>query len=237
MRKYITNRQDPVNAQPVAKDVATHYIEEYKRQSSNVANPVDEAKNGNICSGQKNNIETFNDTVSQGIPGQVIEIHGNKQTGTVMAKFENVDGSLADEVVTSADTPPDVDREEYYDDFEHVFGEREESFATGILGTTGIQDEDNTTESSIDQEEDIPSSPSVVEEDNTISDPAPLVTVPNEEQNNNPETDGLSNDLNLASSSSVLGKRSLDDSEEQPNKRPKNNEDDDNGGSGPTTSG
>lgn len=224
MRKYITNSQNPVNAQPVPKDVATRFIEEYKTQSSNVANPIDEAKNGNICSGQKRNIETFNNTISQGIPGQVVEIHGHRQTGTVMAKFENVDGSLAEEVVTSADTPPGVDREEYYYDFEHVFGERDESFGTKTTRTTGNQ-------------VDIPSNPSVTEENNTISDTAPLVTVPNEEQNNNPETDGLSNDLILASSSSVLGKRSLDDSEEQPNKRPKNNEDDDNGGSGPTTSG
>lgn len=228
MRKYITNRQYPVNAQPVPKDVATRYIEEYKTQSSNVANPKDEAKNGNICSGQKRNIETFNNTISQGIPGQVVEIHGHRQTGTVMAKFENADGSLAEEVVTSADTPGGVDREEYYYEFEHVFGERNESFGKGTTRTTGNQ---------VDQEEDIPSNPSVTEEDNTVSNPAPLVTVSNEEQNNNPKTDGLSNDLILASSSSVLGKRSLDDSEEQPKKRPKNNEDDDNGGSGPTTSG
>lgn len=250
MKKYITNTQNPVNAQPVAKEVATHYIDEFKRQSSNLTNPIDEAKNGNICSGQKRNIEAFNDTVSSGVPGQVVEIHGNRQTGTVMAKFENVDGSLADEVVTSADTPSGVDRDEYYDDFEHVFGEREEFFVTEA---TEIQDEDSTTQSPINQEENTVSNPTVNEEENTVSNVTLLETVPNEEQNTNAETvsnqnehsvnnsndnnDEISSDLNLAGSSSVLGKHSLDNSDEQTNKRSKNNDDDDNEGSGPATSG
>jgi len=62
-----------------------------------------------------------NDSISRNLQGQAIEIHGHKKTETIMAKFENTDGSLANEVVTSADTPSsEQDRDEYYDDFDFL---------------------------------------------------------------------------------------------------------------------
>jgi len=234
MRKYITNTQNPTNAQPVPKEVAIHYIDDFRNQSVNITNPIDEAKKGNICSGSKRNIEDFNNTVSRGIPGQVVEIHGNKETGTVMAKFENKDGSLVHEVITSADTPPNVDRDEYYDDFEHMFGERDES-----LEDTQIQDENDIAQS-INPEENISSDPLNNEVENTVYDP----TINEGENintdsvnNSNDDNERTSGDINLTGSSSVLGKRNLDESDQQTNKRPKKNDDDDNEGSGPTISG
>lgn len=258
MRKYITNTQHPTNAEQVAKDVAIDFINKFKEQIASVPeekNPIDEAKNGNICSGQKKKLENYNAVVSRGVPGQVVEIHGHKEKGTVMAKFENKDGSLAHEVVTSAPTPPDVDRDEYYDNFDHMFGARDESFlSANTTGATQIQAENNISQPSINEQVNVTSDPLINEGENAVSEPTVSETVsetvPDEGQNTSTETtsnqkeynsnndnDEPFNDLNLADSSSVLGKRKLDDSDEQTNKRSKKNDGDDNEGSGPTTSG
>jgi hypothetical protein len=253
MRKYITNTQKPTNAEQVAKDVAIDYINKFKEQIASVPeekDPIDEAKNGNICSGQKEKLESYNAVVSRGVPGQVVEIHGHREKGTVMAKFENKDGSLAHEVVTSAPTPPGEDRDEYYDNFDHMFGARDESFLpANITGATQIQAENNISQPSVNEGENITSDPLINEGENAVSEPTVSETVPDEGQNissdttsnqkgynSNNDNDEPSNDLNLAGSSSVLGKRKLDDSDEQTNKRSKKNDGDDNEGSGPTTS-
>jgi len=148
-----TNTPDttPKDADLVSKSVGISYIGSYKEQSSSVENPIDEATKGNICFDQKNRVEEYNAVVSRGAIGQVVEIHGHKETGIVMAKFENQDGSLAHETITSAPTPPNVDREDYYDDFNHMFGQRDESFLPPVL----VQD--TSTEVASAQERDEPS--------------------------------------------------------------------------------
>lgn len=55
--------------------------------------------------------------------------------------------SLANEVVTSADTPSsELDREEYYDDFNFISGERHESFLPNQNNPSqAIPNQENTT--------------------------------------------------------------------------------------------
>jgi len=189
-----TNSPDttPSDADLVSKSVGISYIGSYKEESSSVENPIDEATKGNICSSKKERVEEYNAIVSRDGLGQVVEIHGHKETGTIMAKFENQDGSLARETVTSAPTPPDVDREDYYDDFVHLFGIRDESYIPPA-SYPSVSEQVTSTEAVSAQERD--------------------------------------------ESSTALGKRKLEDSDQETNKRSKKDGDDDNEGSGSATSG
>ena len=120
------------DADLVSKSVGAQYVNKFKEQSSSVENPIDEATKGNICSDEKERIEQYNATVSKDAIGQVVEITGHPETGTVRARFENPDTSYAREMITSAPTPPHIkdldDRDEYYDSFVPMFGERDESY-------------------------------------------------------------------------------------------------------------
>jgi hypothetical protein len=210
-KKYIGNDPNSTNANPVAKQVAQHLIDKYKEQKNQHEEPLNQLAKGNICSGEKKNLDMYNESISRGIQGQAIEIHGHKRTGTIMAKFENTDGSLANEIVTSANTPSsELDREEYYDDFNFISGERDESFLPNQNNTSqAIPNQENTTIDTAITDNYVATE--AIQEDNST----------NIDSDNN-EENSLSNN-----SSSVL------------DKRPKKNDDDDNDGkgSGPTATG
>jgi hypothetical protein len=215
-KKYIGNDPNPTNADPVAKQVAQNYIDKYKEQKNQHEEPLNQLSKGNICSEEKKNLDMHNDSISRNLQGQAIEIHGHKKTETIMAKFENTDGSLANEVVTSADTPSsEQDRDEYYDDFDFLSGGRDESFLPNQNNTSqAISNQENTTIDTAVTDNDVATeavTTEAIQEDNSTN-----------IDNNNNEENSLSNN-----SSSVLDKRS------------KKNDDDDNDGkgSGPTATG
>jgi hypothetical protein len=129
IRKYIiTDEPNPLNAKSFEKSMAKNYIDRFNEERGIRENPIEDARKGDIAGSAKKNIEIYNSRVEEGIPGQIIEMRGNAETNTVMARFENKDGSLAHEVVTSANTPPHItnpdDRLEHYENFDHMFGER-----------------------------------------------------------------------------------------------------------------
>jgi len=145
------------DADLVSKSVGVNYINKFKEQSSSVENPIDEATKGNICSDEKERVEQYNAIVSREGIGQVVEITGHPETGTVRARFENPDTSFAREIITSAPTPPHIkdpdDRDEYYDGFGLMFGERDESFLPLAFHPTVLEQETSTVIESIETDE------------------------------------------------------------------------------------
>jgi len=86
---------------------------------------LDEIKEGKHLSYETQQIRKHNQSVAENGSGDIIEIRGNREENTLSAVFEKFDGSLATEIVSSATPPHIIDREEYYDDQEVLWGERE----------------------------------------------------------------------------------------------------------------
>jgi len=123
--KTIIQTQEPTKAQVFPKEIAMSFVDKFEEVKGRYQDPVSELEKGNILVGETRIIKDYNDTVRKGVPGQIVEIHGNSNTNTVMAKFVEKDGTVVYEII-SPPTPPSVtDREDYYDDYHHIVGTEE----------------------------------------------------------------------------------------------------------------
>ncbi len=86
---------------------------------------LDEIKEGRHLSYETQRIRKHNESVAENGSGDIIEVRGNREENTLSAVFEKPDGSLATEIVSSTTPPHITDREEFYNDQEVLWGEKE----------------------------------------------------------------------------------------------------------------
>lgn len=144
-RKHLiesTYPEDLTYAGDKERKLAKNLVDEFdKLKEPYSSDLMDGIKDGKLLQKETKDITEHNRSVRNSGVGQIIEVHGNINANTVACKFENPDGSLATEVVSSS-TPPDVgNRQDYYnDDFQHQWGDE------GQAGPSGTRS-DNQTES------------------------------------------------------------------------------------------
>lgn len=113
--KYLKNTNNPDHAGIEEKQLSKNLIDKFQDLKNNGLVTVDDVKHGRVIDKEIKDIRKHNERVIEGEPGQIIEVHGDNQTQSISARFENANGALAYEVV-STKTPEAVDREDFYDD-------------------------------------------------------------------------------------------------------------------------
>ena len=122
--KYLSETSEPTHAGKEEKQLAKNLINSFQNDKTV---SVDDLKRGSALTKEVEDIISHNrqvkSSISLGKDSQIIEIHGDYKTRSISARFENTDGSMAYEIV-STKTPDCEDREEFYDSQSHLWGSR-----------------------------------------------------------------------------------------------------------------
>jgi F0F1-type ATP synthase membrane subunit c/vacuolar-type H+-ATPase subunit K len=117
--KYISEGTELTKARDREKRLAKNLIDGYEQLKKTESVTVNDVSKGEVLKQEIKDISQHNLHAKYDQYAQTIEIHGNHKTQSLCAKFENKDGSLAHEIV-STKTPEHItnqeDREDYYDD-------------------------------------------------------------------------------------------------------------------------
>lgn len=227
--KFLRDAYEPDNAGTEERQIAKKLVNKFELLKKNGSATVDDVKQGSDNLDKEiNDVTKHNVRVIRGGPGQRIEVHGDNETQSVSARFENKDGSLSYEVV-STKTPDNVDREDFYEDQPTLWGRSEQEGDISKAGPSRYVARYESSGEEVSSESVNPNRPEPSESVEAAPIISPLVTVETTYHDRivTEYGDGLDD-----GSLDTKGKRKAEESPERPVKQAKKDDDDDDEGKG-----